>query len=170
MSAAPAGGFSGSWLGFVSNNNWAVSLGDQAYKEVTKWRNKTVDEAVGKGDDCAAFWTKCAAGVAYALLPVVFLIEMVVRAAIGLLILAGAFIPGIKESDAYKRYLFTPFVYGTLINAHRFVSCLRANADNATQDVVSFPEISQAIDTPCYRQAVKALADFARGGDNLVLG
>jgi hypothetical protein len=160
MSAAPA---SGSWFKFTIDNPCALSVTDQAYKEVTKWRNKAVEEATAKGDECAVFWTKFAAGVAYVLLPIAFLVETVVRAVIGLLILAGAFIPGVKESDFYKRYLFTPFVMGALTNAHRFVSCLVANKINATDDVVSFPEINKAIATPCYTATNKHLADFARG-------
>jgi hypothetical protein len=138
---------------------WALSIAGYAFSSITRWRNEAVlSNAKNPVEQDKARWT---AGVVYALLPLLFLIETLVRAIIALLLLPAMLIVRVKESDFYKKYLFVPFILGTLINATQIASSAVASEANVTQDEIQVDEINKVAICSCFSHFTDELYKYA---------
>jgi hypothetical protein len=115
----------------IQKEGWAFGITAQLYDEISNWRDEYIKQHPEKAQHCLAKFT---AGLVYVLLPVVALIEMIFRAAIALLLLPGLLIPGVKDSDFYKKYLFAPFILGTVLAAGKIVEFAAASYFNIAED------------------------------------
>jgi hypothetical protein len=143
----------------VKEQTWAFSITAQLYGEISNWRSEYIKQHPEKAQHCLAKFT---AGLVYVLLPVVALIEMIFRAAIALLLLPGLLIPGVKDSDFYKKYLFAPFILGTVLTAGKIVESAAASYFNIAEDGALGLKPCEVSHSEGYHNFVNQMSDYAR--------
>jgi hypothetical protein len=153
-----SGGVDNGCKAMLETHPWALSVTGYAFSSITRWRNETILNNTHPVIQDRARFT---AGVVYALLPLVFLVETLVRALIALLLLPAMLIPGVRESEFYKKYLFVPFVLGALTNTTQIISSAAANEANLSQNEIQVDEINKVAVCACLRNFTDELYRYA---------
>jgi hypothetical protein len=143
----------------ITEQMWAFSITSQLYCEISNWRSEYIKQHPEKAEHCLAKFT---AGLAYALLPFIALIEMIFRAAIGLLLLPGLLIPSVKDSNFYKKYLFASFILGAVWSAGSITEAAVANYFNIAEDGDFGRKPCEVSHSDGYHHLGEQMVDYAR--------